>query len=436
LSTLYIRLPSKAAAEAADHWTALPCPFALVSGASAIEREGVEPLAQLADLIGRAQRIVLLIAASDVTLLRIQLPPLSGAKLKAALPNLVEDQIITDPAECVVVAGRPTEGLRTVGVMQRAWLDILQRTLLAYGARQMVALPAQLCLPYQDGMASAAIIEQADGADMTLRLSEHDGVGLPVLHQAQQQDAAAHEVIESLLAIVPAGQIALYVPQSSVRLYQQELNGDSGLDERIHVYADNWANWIAGASHAEPDLMTGLGAASGSQMNWRPWRWPLTLAALLLLVNIVAMNVDWWRMRSEASTLRSAMTQIYKAAYPKDPVVVDPLAQMRQKIAAAKHNAGQAAPDDFTALAAAFGETWSTAGQAVNGKQGKQGGQGSQAAAAIAGIDYRERSLFVRFKEGTQPPADQMKIALASRGLSLTQAPQAGATVWQIRSGK
>lgn len=443
MSTLYIRLPSKAAAEAAEHWTALPCPFALVSGVSAIEREGVEPLAQLADLIGRAQRVVLLIAASDVTLLRVQLPPLSGAKLRAALPNLIEDQIITDPAECAVVAGRPTAGLRTVAVMQRAWLDILHRTVLAYGARQIAALPAQLCLPYQEETSAAAVLEQEGGVDVTLRLAEYDGIGLPILHDAHRgpdQAASVHEVVEALQAVVPAGRIALYVPQASVPAYQQALNGDSGLDERIHVYADNWSNWIAGAHQAEPDLMTGLSAASGPKMHWKPWRWPLALAGLLLFVNVAAMNIEWWRMRSEANALRATMTQVYRTAYPKDQVVIDPLAQMKQKIAAAKHNAGQAAPDDFTSLTAAFGEAWAAVGQIVNGKRGNQP---NQAAASIAGIEYRERSLFVRFKEGAQPPAEQMKTALASRGLSLNQAPQAQsqatqgvATVWQIRSGK
>lgn len=423
MSTLYIRLPSKAAAEAAEHWTALSCPFALVLGDGSIEREGSEPLAQLQDLIARVQKVALLIAASDVTLLRLQLPPLSGAKLKAALPNLVEDQIISDPSECVIVAGRPTDGLRTVAVMQRAWLDILHRSLLAYGARHITALPAQLCLPLgsKTGQAvSAAITEEEEVIDVALRLSEHEGIGLSIMREARgagTQEAAAHAVIDSLFTVVPAAPIAFYVPQSSMHWYQQVLHGDSGSSERIQVHADDWVNWIAGAARAEPDLMTGLGTEAGSKMNWHAWRWPLALAGLLLLVNIAAINIDWWRMRSEANSLRTAMTQVYKNAYPKDQIIVDPLAQMRQKISAAKRNSGQAAPDDFAALAAAFGEIWSNVSQG----------------AAIAGIEYRERSLFVRFKDGA-PAAELAKAALASRGLSLVQAPpQAGAAVWQIR---
>ena len=217
MSTLYIRLPSKAAADSALHWLALACPFALVSHGSAIERQGTAPLSDLSDTIAKSQRVVLLLAASDVTLLRLQVPPLSSARLKAALPNLVEDQLITDPADCVVVAGGLSGGLRTVAVVQRAWLDILAKTLIAFGARHIAAFPAQLCLPYksdQPGSVTAAINDRNDGdqnadIDMTLRLSEQDGIGLaimPVLSQAEgpeQNESAASVAIRTLCAVIP-----------------------------------------------------------------------------------------------------------------------------------------------------------------------------------------------------------------------------------------
>src|SRR5665811_979436 len=84
----YIRLPSKAVADGAPHWHALACPFALVSNGnlshgSSIERQGTAPLSELSDTVAKSQRVVLLLAASDVTMLRLQVPPLSSARLKA-----------------------------------------------------------------------------------------------------------------------------------------------------------------------------------------------------------------------------------------------------------------------------------------------------------------------------------------------------------------
>ncbi len=427
MSTLYIRLPSKAAADSASHWLALACPFALASG-SAIERQGTAPLSDLSDTVAKTQRIVLLLAASDVILLRVKVPPLSSARLKAALPNLVEDQLLADPSDCAVVAGGVSDGLRTVAVIQRAWLDTVAKAFIAFGARHIAALPAQLCLPHQpqSGQPGSVIVninEQGTDIDMTLRLSEQDGIGLAIM--PEQNGSAASVAIQTLCAIVPEAPVTLYVSQSSVLAYQEVVNDALALSKRINVSADNWTRWIAGTGETTLDLMAAMNIGTGSRLDWHSWRWPLALAAAVLLINIAALNIDWWRMKSEATTLRASMIQIYKSAYPKESVIIDPLAQMQQKVALAKHVSGQAAPDDFTAITAAFGEAWSSAVSAT----GK--------AAAIAALEYRERSLFVKLKQGGEAPTQQMKAVLAKYKLTLELAPaQSGVVVWQIRSAR
>jgi general secretion pathway protein L len=439
LSTLYIRLPSKAFADRAPDWHALACPFALVSNGNtahggAIERQGTSPLSGMADTVAQAKRVVLLLAASDVNVLHLKVPPLSAARLKAALPNLVEDQLISDPSDCVVVAGGSSGGLRTVAVVQRSWLDTLAKALIAYGARHIEALPAQLCLRHQPaqmgqtdhpGSVAAAINDMDDasqdaGIDMTLRLSEQEGIGLAIAHE--QDEPAAQAAIRALCMMVPEAPVTLYVPQSAVRAYQDAVNDNASLGKRITVSADNWTHWIAGGTML--DLMAGLGIGTGPKLDWRPWRWPMALAAVILFINAAALNIDWWRMKSESSSLRGTMIQIYKSAYPKESVIIDPIAQMQQKIAAARHDSGMPSPDDFTALTAAFGEAWASA--AAAGKT-----------ASIAALDYHERSLFVRLKPGGEAPTQQIKSALAKYGLALDLAPQqSGAIVWKIVSTK
>lgn len=462
MSTLYIRLPSQAAAGNAPDWPAIPCAYALATqgkatqgkatGGVTIERQGEMPLPGLAGAIAGAQRVVLLLAAADVALLRVKAPPLSHARLKAALPNLIEDQLIGDPSGCVVAAGGTHDGLRSVAAIQRTWLEHLAKTLIALGARRIAALPAQLCLPYQPGQPdqpdqlvqpgiTAAINVQESGIDLTLRLSEHDGIGLTIAPAPshpevskeeghQPQPTTAHEVIRALRAVAPGAPITLYVPQAQVSAYQQapayrQAPDDTGTPgQRISVLADNWAHWITGAGNAAPDLMAGLGAAAGPGLDWRAWRWPLILAAAILLTNIAALNFDWWRKKIEANALRASMNQIYKAAYPKETVIIDPIAQMRQKIAAAKRDAGLPSADDFAALAAAFGEACATA---MPGKT----------ATAIAALEYRERGLIVRLKPGIEAPTGQLAALLAERGLSLDLMPaQNAAVVWQIRGSK
>jgi general secretion pathway protein L len=424
LSTLYLRLPSRAVAGRAPQWLALACPFALVSQGGAIEREGVAPLSELSGTIAGMQRVVLLLAGSDVTLLRMQIPPLSAAKLKAALPNLVEEQLLCDPADCVIVAGSLSDGMRSIAVAQRAWLEQLAKTFTALGARAIAALPAQSCLSCPAGQpaVTAAICQQDTGMDLTLRLPEQDGIGVTI--DSGSDEASAHEAIRTLCAIVPAAPVTLYVPQSALRVYQEAVNDAPALKERIGISADNWTHWIAGARGVTLDLMAGLGTNTGTRFDWHAWRWPLVLSAAVLLINVSALNISWWRMKSEASSLRSAMTRIYRSTYPNESVIIDPLAQMQQKIAIAKRDSGLAVPDDFTAMTAAFGEAWAGVTATL------------PAPPSIAALEYRERSLSVRLRD-REAPTQQMKAALAERGLSLELAPeQSGTVVWQIRRVK
>ncbi len=372
--------------------------------------------------------MVLLLAGSDVTVLNMQIPPLSAAKLKAALPNLVEEQLLCDPADCVIVAGALSDGMRTIAVAQRAWLEQLAKTFTVLGARDIAALPAQSCLPYlagqsgHPGTVTAAICQQDADMDLSLRLSEQDGIGVAI--DSGSDEAAAHEAIQTLCTIVPAAPVTLYVPQSALRVYQEEVNGVPALKERISISADNWTRWIAGARGTALDLMAGLLTNTGTRFDWYAWRWPLSLAAAVLLINVSALNIEWWRMKSEASSLRSAMTQIYRSAYPNESVIIDPLAQMRQKIAIAKRDSGLAAPDDFTAMTAAFGEAWAGITATL------------PAPPSIAALGYRDRSLSVRLRD-REAPTQQMKAALAERGLSLELTPERSGTVaWQIRSVK
>ncbi|HXA46088.1 MAG TPA: type II secretion system protein GspL, partial [Burkholderiaceae bacterium] len=314
------------------------------------------------------------------------------------------------------------DGLRTAAVVQRGWLDILSKSFTSFGARSLTVVPAQLCLPYHDGTASAAIAEQGVDIDLALRSGEQGGIGLPIMPESI--DAAVPEVLAILRALAPTVPLTLYVPQARVVSYQQandELMGEPA----ITVHADQWSHWIDGAGKATLNLMSGLGAGSGPQVNWRQWRWAMSLAGLVLLVNALGLNLDWWNMKREAAGLNSAMIQTFKSTYPKDTVILDPVAQMHKKIDEAERNAGRAAPDDFVQLAANFGEVLAAEMAAVRF-------QGT-ASAVIASIEYHERSLLVHVKPDNKISMDKIKVALATRNLSLSNPSN---EVWQIRSAK
>lgn len=414
MTVLIIRFSAMAVASDVQSWLALPCSFTVTGDGDDIVCEGSAPLAALAGDMVAARRVVILLAASDVTLLRIKMPPLSASRLKQALPHLVEDQLISDPAECVMVAGEAEDGMRTVAITQRTWLAALANALRDIGARNVIALPAQLCLRFQPDSLHAAAFGDAGAVDLALRMSMHEAIGLSIF--SKQPDLAAIDVMEMLQALSPQGTIVLHVMPAHMQTYKEALTKLPHLATRLTLVDDDWQYWIAGIPNASLNLLAGMHADLQRKIEWRTWRWPLTLGACLLFLNIAGLNIEWWRAQSEAQRLRVGMTETYRWAYPGEKVIVDPLLQMQQKVAAARRLSGQVAADDFIALAAELGAALKSAAPPAN-------------ANSIASIEYRERNLFVKLKEDGADAIESIRSALAARNLSLSQST---ADTWKI----
>ena len=401
MTTLYIRHPAKASTD-----SAAACLFALAGDGGALLQQGSAPLGNLGQLIAGAKQVVLLLAAADVTLLRLKTPPLAGARLRAALPGLVEEHILGDAQDCVLAAGvADAGGLRTVAVVQRAWIDVLVKALLAQGAHKVAVLPSQLCLPLQAGGVTAALQTGSQGLELALRQAPQEGVGLILPAQPQQ-------ALMTTRAFAGDAPLTVYVASGDVAHYQALATGMAG----VTVEADHWAHWIAGAQAAGLDLAPALGASGGAARDWQRWRWPLRLVALAVIVNLVGLNIEWSRLKREAATVTTSMQQTFKAAYPNEaPVYGMEAEQMRRNIATAKLQSGQASMDDFTSLSAALGE-------ALGGLAGR---------GVVASLEYRERSLIVKLKPDMVDASAQAQVreGLAARKLSLNETEPG---VWKI----
>ena len=401
MTTLYIRHPAKASLDAAA-----ACAFVLAGDGGALQQQGSAALGSLGQLIAGAQRVVLLLAAADVTLLRLKTPPLAGARLRAALPGLVEEHILGDAQDCVLAAGAPdAAGLRTIAVAQRAWIEVLVQALLAQGARKVAVLPSQLCLPLPPGGVSASLHTGSQGIELALRQAPQEGLGLVLPLDAQQALATTR----AFAGDVP---LTIYVAQEELAQYQQLAQDVAG----VTVELDHWAHWIAASRTAGLDLAPALGTGGTAARNWSRWRWPLRLALAAVIVNLAGINIEWSRLKREVATVNTSMQQTFKAAYPNEaPVFGLEEEQMRRNIAAARLQGGQASIDDFTGMSAALGE-------ALGGLAGR---------GVVASLEYRERSLIVRIKPDMVDASAQAQVkqGLAARKLDLNETEPG---VWKI----
>lgn len=399
MTTLYIRLPARADSEGAL------ARFALVADGGSLVQQGEGALRGMGDAIAASRHVVLILAAADVSLLDVKAPPLSPARLKAALPNLVEEQILGDPEDCVLVAAPALvdDGTRTVAVARREWLEQLVKSLLAQGARTVSAVPAQLCLPIVPGNVSCVI----DSDGITLRHGVYHGMGLAL----EGSPAVALQTARALAGDAP---LHLYVDGERLGEYQA-LVAEAG--PGISLEAENWAHWIAGARSTTLDLVPGLGSAGAPARDWKKWRWPLRLALLAVIVNLVGLNVQHMRLKREADAINANIKKTFTAVYPTAVVSAFPVEQMRQNIDRAKSGMGQITSSEFQYLAAAFGEAARALPRPVE----------------LASLGFRDRALTVKVKPETLDPAAAglLKTSLATRKLTLDDT---GGGVWIVRS--
>jgi len=426
MNTLYLCLPSAAAVKTTSLDPSLTCSFFLAGNQGAITRSGDAHLSSLAATIASVDRVVLLLAASDVTLLETTAPPLSDRRLKLALPSLVEEHILDDPEDCTIVTSPLVDGRLPLAIMRRDRLQAFTTIFWMLGAKKLLAWPAQSGLPPllpQDACIAALHehVGEVSGCTLDICVYFPDQKSMGFSLHASSAETAVTEVLRTLRQLIPMGALTLLVPSPRVSAYAQAADTDTV------VQADDWNVRIKQAaeaarsdSHNVPNMISAVQTKRhhGKLLKWRR---PLQLAAGILLLNTVALNADWWRLHSESTQLKAEMLQTYRTRFPDERVILDPLLQMQQKIVIARRAAGEPVPDDFAALAANFAVAWNSLPVDVK--------------TAITSLDYRERTLFVGFKSQTgESQADgfeqQLQSALALQKLVMQEAK---ADTWQIR---
>ncbi|MXN74364.1 type II secretion system protein GspL [Burkholderia sp. 4701] len=454
MSTLIVLLPPREPAVPLQEWQWPELPFMLVDKAGHTQRAGRAALA----LLPRAAATVLVVAARDVLLLAATMPPLKGPKLRQALPNIVEDQLIQDPQGChIAVDPAPLpDGRRVLAVVDRAWFRTICDAFTAAGHRHLSAVPATRCLP-SPLAATTAAAEPAPGAEAEAVAAGGDaaaparpatvaavlGVAAsvePILVEAGAQPGpsgaprlelaiARGALGEGFAAPAQraAGTLAALAGGAPVELYEL---GEPGAEPRLaSVKGADADTLLPGAAPLPFETFARRATAERFDLcqfefESQPWRFdratlkrlrvPVAIAVATLGVAVIGMNLHWWKLSRERDALSAQITETLLSAFPKTTTVLDPPAQMQRQLDQLRLAAGELSPNDFLALASGLSRSMGTL--PLNG---------------IASLDYHDRRLDVGFKPTVKVDPDFTQ-RLARNGLAGEVDSSTGK--WTIRS--
>ena len=346
-------------------------------------------------LLPRCQRVEVVFDGSDVFQTAVTAPRLSEAKLRLALPNLLEDRLLADPTQCHIAflaAGRAEKtgadsSALPVAAIDRGLLTRLLDVMTLAGARPRAAYSAIYVLPPPS--ADVLPVFAARGR-LVARTAQHDGVACDI-GDDDQPPAALRLALRS----GSWQRIRAYGPQAPRLAAMAESLGVSvdpasrTLDEAA---ADGSINLLQGA-FARGGV---LGEVSRLRRSARSWKAPLAWTAVAVAVFVAGMNGYWLKLQSEADQLRGRMTTAFRGAFA-GAEMVDPVLQAQRELARLRGRAGQASSGDFTALNAQVAQLLAGAPVGI-----------------VAGIEYRDAVLQLKFKA---PPDAQLQNQLRAQAV-------------------
>jgi general secretion pathway protein L len=355
---------------------------------------GDAPLSQLP----KAASVELVFDVSDLFATNLEAPRMSEARLRQALPSLVEERLLTDAADCHL-AYRIESAEGNVMRVAVAAIDrvTLTRALEAVAESQLQprsAYSALYSIPAPAGGTLSVRVHRGRG---TVRTAQHSGFAFDV----DDEPPAALSLAVQQLGILrieaygrDAARLLAFAPQLGV--------------EVVDLGQDFDPASTAGALN----LLQGRYAAAGrfgvsavaSLLRSGKLKPVMAWAAVWLAIFVIGLNAYSWKLESEARGLRSSMQTAFRSAFPNESLV-DTVAQTKIHLRELRARAGQSSPDDFSILNAQAAQL--LAGAPVG---------------ALAGLEYRDATMTLKFKPGaasTSAIQDALRTQAAQQGLSL-----------------
>ena len=302
-------------------------------------------------LLPRADHVVLVLAESDVSWHRVDIPKAPAARLRAALLGVMEEALLEDDEALHfglapdAVPGQPG----WVAVVHKPWLAAALAALEGTG----LSVERVVTANRPAAQARGHFFTHEAGSEATPRLALARPEGAMCLRLAgglarvlQPADATAVRWTATPAAAAAAERwLGGPVPLLTEAERGLEAVAQGGLNLRQFDLA---------ARHRGTRALREIGKRFLST-EWRAVR--AGLAAVLVL-NLVGLNAYAWQQRQAVSAKRVAMVDLLKTAYPGVRAVLDAPLQMQRETERLRAAAGRAGDTDLEALLGAAATAW------------------------------------------------------------------------------
>lgn len=308
-------------------------------GASAVGHGSAADAARAAS----QREVVVLAPAGAVTLAEVELPTRNKAQMLKAVPYVLEDEL-AEPVDDLHFAVRSERGQKTLAaVVRRDWMERLLAQLRAEGIEPQGVVPETLCLPRGDQEWTLLIEDR--GAVLRTGLSSGFAID-PDNLDAMLDAALADQDVDALSLIFIDRRAGETRPAPSLDVEVREHEGRESVLELL----------VSGYRERRPvNLLQGdFAVASNTGALWRRWRLAGALTLALAAVHLGTLALENQRYSRDIADLKQAMSTLYTETFPDSAKVVNPVAQMRNRLGELEQQSGPAV--DYLALVIGAGK--------------------------------------------------------------------------------
>ncbi len=280
--------------------------FAWLDRSGQVEHEGQAKLLQLG-AVGKIDALECYLHPEDSVATSMELPLLPAAKVSAAVGCAAQALILGNSEQMHVAhSPRDSQGRVQIAWLPRASLQHLGQLLRQAQLKLRGLYPAGYALPVG-----------AEGSAMVLRQADY----LLVRHSVHS--ASVHPMADEMLSdLMAQGTSLQWVGEAPAAMLANALPAT--------------ARWTGPAP--EWGLQGGIQITRAARGGWGK---ALVASALALLIWTAGLNIYAAREAAQGQQLKAALSERVKQAFPELPVILNPLQQARQQIAARQSGAAQ-----------------------------------------------------------------------------------------------
>lgn len=269
-----------------------------------------------AGIVQGARRIVVLIPALETYLDQASVPGRNRQRVLRMIPFVLEEKVAADVDDLHFAVGAMQEGnTYPVAVVAHQQMLDWAGMLKEHGIQAEQWIPETLTLPYDEGESSVMV----DGETTIIRSAAYAGMSmdtdsLPVMLTLLESSEQAPEQVRLLGSAVPdLGDI-------EVQVSEQDL-------QPLEWMAKGWA---------QGKLIDLLQGTYSHREEWgrllRPWIPAAIMLLVGLLVSGALTSIDYSRLSEQQARLAGEIEEVYRDAFPNAKRIVNPRAQMEQKL--------------------------------------------------------------------------------------------------------